>query len=138
MTDMRPSANIIVGQSQPTQTFVLPFPVSVNNMFLNIPGRGRIKSPKYRAWQTEAGWRLRQQRAVPIKGLVTIDIKAIKPDNRRRDLDNITKAIFDILVVNNVITDDKMIVRLTAEWSQSSDLSGISVTVAPKPTMGES
>ncbi len=138
MTDMRPSANIIVGQSQPTQTFVLPFPVSVNNMFLNIPGRGRIKSPKYRAWQTEAGWRLRQQRAIPISGHVEVSIVAIRPDNRRRDIDNLSKAVCDILVVNNVITDDKMIVRLTAEWSQSSDLSGVSVTVAPKPTMGES
>lgn len=133
MTDMRPSASIIVGQSQPTQTFVLPFPVSVNNMFLNIAGRGRIKSPKYRAWQSEAGWRLRQQRAVPIRGLVAIEIKAIKPDNRRRDIDNLSKAICDILVVNNVITDDKMIERITAEWARSDDLSGVSVTVVPLP-----
>lgn len=126
-----PGASIIVGQAQPTQTFVLPFPPSVNNLFINVPGRGRIRSPKYRAWQSEAGWRLRLQRALPIKGPVTVEIVAIRPDARRRDIDNLSKAICDLLVANNIIEDDRMVDRIASEWASSSDLSGISVTVKP-------
>ena len=126
-----PGASIVVGETQPTQTFVLPFPPSVNNLFINVPGRGRIRSPKYRAWQSEAGWRLRHQRAIPIKGPVTVEIVAIRPDARRRDIDNLAKAVCDLLVANNVIEDDRMVNRIASEWADSSDLSGVSVTVKP-------
>lgn len=120
-----------------SQTFVLPYPPSANNLFMNISGRGRIKTTKYRAWQSEAGWRLREQRAAPIAGCVEVSIVAIRPDSRRRDIDNLSKAICDILVVNNIISDDRMIGRISAEWAHSSDLTGVSVTVTSRPTKGE-
>lgn len=38
-------------------------PPSTNNLFRNLPGRGRVRSDKYKAWQKEAGWEIKDQLA---------------------------------------------------------------------------
>ncbi len=41
----------------------LPAPPSVNNLFRNVPGKGRVRSSEYVAWCEAAGWSLRAQGA---------------------------------------------------------------------------
>lgn len=91
----------------------LPFPPSVNAMFLNSPnvrGRGRIPSPEYKAWQAQASNELLLQVPPGIKGPVRITIDL--DDSRRGDCDNRNKAVLDLLVAHRVIeADSKRIVR---------------------------
>jgi Holliday junction resolvase RusA-like endonuclease len=77
------------------QTITLPLPPSVNRLWR--AGRGRVyRSPRYEAWRIEAGWALKLQRHVHITGPVEIVVAAARPDQRKRDLDNIaTKAVLD-------------------------------------------
>jgi len=111
------------------QTFLLPFPPSVNNLFSHNKSSGkRFVSDRYKQWRTEAGWALRSQNPQPMTGRVRITIIAIKPDKKRRDIDNIAKAPVDLLVEHSVIEDDSCVDLQTVAWS-SSNLSGISVTV---------
>jgi crossover junction endodeoxyribonuclease RusA len=109
-------------------TINLPPPPSANNLFLNIHGRGRVISPKYREWKVEAGWRLKQQRPEKIKGPVVIDI--VHQDIGKTDGDNTLKPLFDLLVDHQVIEADTrpIVRRFSFGWE---DVVGVRVTISP-------
>lgn len=113
----------------------LPAPPSVNNLFLNLgKGKGRTRSPEYRAWQAEAGWTVRGSRQSPIAGPVSIWLLA--QENGRRDLDGYFKAAIDLLVTHRMIEGDRnqTVRELHARWSK--DQEGIRVTVFPLNNQG--
>lgn len=84
----------------------LPMPPSANNAFINVKGRGRVRSENYRKWADHAGWLVKAQRPKPFNVPVKIRIE-IKPENNRAfDLDNRTKAVLDLLVTHGVLHDD--------------------------------
>ena len=116
---------LLVGE----QTFLLPFPPSVNKLTRNIPGRGRVKTKAYKAWQMEAGLRLNLQRPKRMPGLVRLSIRAVKPDKRRRDLGNLEKAVSDLLVEHRIIDDDSLIQAISMQWWSSDNMTGISATL---------
>lgn len=105
----------------------LPPPPSVNNLFLNVHGRGRVISPKYREWKAEAGWRLKQQKPKKIKGPVVVDIA--HQDSGRIDGDNTLKPLFDLLVEHQVIEADTrpIVRRFSFGWE---DVVGVRVTIS--------
>lgn len=98
----------------------LPYPFQANHM--KMPSRGRlIMNPKYRDWRAGALWSIREQ--VPngihpvITGYFHITITVDRPDRRRRDLDNLSKAVLDALKEGGVIEDDSYADRIVMEWS---------------------
>lgn len=88
------------------QRFALPWPVSVNAMFINVRGKGRAKSEAYKAWIVDAGWTLRSYRPRKFSAAVEIEIEVNPPTGRRFDIDNLQKGILDLLVKHQVIPDD--------------------------------
>lgn len=112
------------------QQFLLPMPPSTNNLFVTVPGRGRVKSRAYALWREEAGWELKRQRAKLIPGNVDVTIIARKPNGKKRDLDNLAKPILDLLVRCSVISDDSLVEHLSMAWSQNAD-PGVTVAVSP-------
>ena len=96
----------------------LPFPPSANNLFVNVPKRGRVRSSRYSMWREEAGWMIREQRPPSFIGPVAVTITLVPKDKRRRDADNGAKAVLDLLVSHGVIAgDDNRIVRkVTIQW----------------------
>ncbi len=97
----------------------LPFPVPLSACFTNAPGKGRVPTSRYKAWQTEALWMMKAQRAQPVDGRVSIFIRLVAPDKRHRDAGNCDKAVGDILVKAGIIKDDsnRYVRRLTYEWA---------------------
>ena len=99
-------------------TIDLPFPVSQNMIWAQ--GRGRtFKSPVYKKWLKEAGllW-ITQRRHQPIQSIegpfsayVILRIR----DNRRRDIDNLSKILLDFAQRHSIISDDKLCRRLLVE-----------------------
>lgn len=105
--------------AEPTDTFQayrLDFPPSLNNAFVNTP-TGRIKSADYNAWRVAAGYQLRRQRPVPIVGRFKAELTFDRPDNRRRDLDNLCKPVLDLLVECGVVVDDSLAEDIRLRWS---------------------
>lgn len=47
-----------------------------------------------------------------------VTVEAFRPDNRRRDLDNLLKAILDALAHAGVYLDDSQIVDLRIYWAE--------------------
>lgn len=108
----------------------LPLPPSVNNLWRRS-GTRIHKSTEYKAWLIEAGWLARSQyRGEPISGAYRISIDLLRPDRRRRDLDNFaTKAVGDLLTSLRFIRDDSDCQKIEAKWA--GDGQGIIVKVQP-------
>lgn len=102
---------------------ILPFPPSVNGMYKNVPGKGRVKSDGYKAWTTEALWGLKIQGVKPVAGEVSIWIGLVAPSKHAMDCSNRIKSVEDILVKGGIIPDDsnKHVRRVSAEWLASGD-----------------
>lgn len=97
-------------------SLTLPFPPSTNNLFVNVKGRGRVKSARYAQWCTEAGWEAKRQRAGRVEGPYALHITACRPDARKRDLANLEKPISDALTAAGIIEDDHLCQKLTMTW----------------------
>jgi len=100
---------------------VLPFPPSVNNLFLNVSRGGRVKTAKYRAWEKAAD-------AVMPSGIVKLQGEVIavytygRPDKRRRDVANLEKAASDTLTRWGVLEDDSQIVDIRLRWGRADEI----------------
>ena len=103
--------------------FTLPWPLSVNNLFLNVQGRGRVPTKRYEEWKREAALVLMAQRPRKHRGPVHVSIELCPPDRRKRDLDNALKCVLDALTTNQIIeADDSTILRsLEAKWVETGD-----------------
>lgn len=95
----------------------LPFPVSTNAIWRNARSR-TIKSDRYRAWATAAGWAIKEQRPQRVFGPVHVTMWFEERDKRRRDLDNLAKCTLDLLSEHQIIQgDDSRYVReLNLKW----------------------
>jgi crossover junction endodeoxyribonuclease RusA len=82
---------------------MLPWPPTVNTYWRNIQGR-TIISERGRLYRLAVHKLIAG--AEPMTGRLAIKIAAYPPDKRRRDLDNILKALLDSLTFAQVIEDD--------------------------------
>jgi Holliday junction resolvase RusA-like endonuclease len=107
----------------------LSLPPSTNRLWRT--GRGRVfRSKPYMTWLSTAGWELKAQRPGKIRGPVAIAVVAGRPDQRRRDLDNIaSKALLDLLVAHGVVEDDSKVVRIASGWDSAIAPGRISVSI---------
>lgn len=113
-------------------TVDLAFPPSVNNLFFNAKGKGRVKTPAYKKWQDDCGWLIKSQRPERVEGAVEVSISICPPNKVRRDIDNLIKPCLDFLVAHRIIEgDDSRFVRaVRAEWVTDQDFP-CRVTVTP-------
>jgi crossover junction endodeoxyribonuclease RusA len=100
--------------------FALPLPPSQNNMFINgRAGKGRFPSPLYKAWRNEASIRAYMQNKACIEGPFAVQINAVRPDRRKRDIDNLIKPLVDLLVSQGFVSDDSEMQQVTATWVEN-------------------
>lgn len=91
----------------------LPWPPSVNTYWRTFRGRMII---------SKAGREYRQAVSSLMQGSwrytksVKVTITAYRPDNRKRDLDNLLKATLDSLTYAGIWEDDSQIVDLRIVW----------------------
>jgi crossover junction endodeoxyribonuclease RusA len=95
----------------------LPFPPSVNTYWRSFQGRMLIskKGRDYR--KAVADIVLLNKAAKFYQGKIKMTIEAWRPDERKRDLDNLLKAPLDALTHAGVYLDDHLIVHLTIYWA---------------------
>lgn len=93
----------------------LPYPPSANKLWTRSK-YGMRKTDAYNAWLTLAASEARKQKPQAIEGPYHLSIQIVRPDLRRRDLDNIIKPTSDLLVCVGVIEDDCYCEMITARW----------------------
>ena len=95
----------------------LPYPPSVNRLWRASAGGRMYRSKEYNDWRDAAGWAISSQaKGKGIKGEYILEIRAVKPDKRRRDLGNLEKAISDLLQEVKVIEDDCLCQDIHILW----------------------
>lgn len=107
--------------------YILPLCPSTNALFTRRKGsQQRIKTDEYRAWLTEAGWRIAPN--APLRPIKQCSVQIDAGINYRRDLDNCAKPILDLLKWQRVIVDDRWIEDLRIVRVPGDT---IAVTIAP-------
>jgi len=95
-------------------TLELPYPPSVNHYWRHVGPRVLI-SRHGREFQEKVRLILAALRLRPLAGPLNVSVNVYPPDHRRRDLDNIQKALFDALQRGGLYEDDSQIVKLVLE-----------------------
>ena len=117
-------------------TFTLPFPPSTNNLYRNAP-KPHMKRPKtagYLAWITEAGWQLKIQKVVPVRGPVKLTYELqndAKGPSKLWDYANREKAVTDLLVEHGIIEADHRLIVKEVSCKGTDDPVGIRITIEP-------
>ena len=106
------------------QTFVVAMPPSTNNLYVNVPRKGRVKSGVYKRWLTVAGWQLKPQIRHRYSGDTAVWL-TLGP-RKKRDLDNCAKAVLDLLQAHHVVLDDLDVVDLRIRWG---DVDGCQIDI---------
>lgn len=95
----------------------IPSPPSVNTIWKRS-ARGIVRSRAYQDWLSHAGWKLRAQKPGQVHGPVMIVVSVERGQrDAHSDIDNRIKAIFDLLVAQHVIDDDRHVVGFCASWA---------------------
>lgn len=107
--------------------YTLPRPPSVNGLFISA-GKFRAKSPAYRMWIEQAEKHLLIQKIKVFQGPVAISLTI--EDIGRGDLDNLYKAVSDLLVKHGVISDDNrpIVRKISMAWGA---VKGCEVEIMP-------
>ena len=71
-------------------------------------------------WKRHAEWAILQQaKGRKITGPYRLTVNLVRPDKRKRDIDNLFKAVSDSLVHMGIIESDHLCERLEAGWVKS-------------------
>ncbi len=92
----------------------LPYPPSVNHHWRRV-GHRTLISKEGRLFRKRVLTMLSVHHREPLAGRLHVRVLVYPPDRRRRDLDNIIKALFDALEHGGVYENDSQIDRLTIE-----------------------
>ena len=92
----------------------LPFPPSVNHYYRRVGVRTLI-SREGRRFRKRVCASLAESRVPRLRGPLRMEIEVYPPDRRRRDIDNVQKALLDALQHGGLYEDDSQIVKLNIE-----------------------
>lgn len=114
----------------------LPYPPSINHYWRRVGCRTLI-SREGRRFRDRVVAILTARRPTLMTGPLKVEIDVYPPDNRRRDLDNVQKALLDALQHGGVYTDDSQIVDLHARKGDPKPAGMVRVTIRPFEDSGD-
>jgi crossover junction endodeoxyribonuclease RusA len=109
----------VISKNENAITLTLPWPPSVNRYWRTFQGRMIISAEGRSYRKAVADQVLIQRGAKHYAGKLRVNIEAFRPDNRRRDLDNLLKAVLDGCTHAGVWEDDGNIVDLRIYWADT-------------------
>lgn len=116
-------------------TLLLPYPPSANRYWRNMRGR-MVRSAEANAFRVIVGRKCMADSVKPLEGQIQVAIglhpvtkKNGEASATRLDLDNCIKVVLDALN-GHAYTDDKQIVRITAEVAGPLQDGGVSIAWA--------
>ncbi|WP_127110410.1 RusA family crossover junction endodeoxyribonuclease [Pararhodobacter zhoushanensis] len=97
----------------------LPGPISTNNLFCNVPGKGRVHSAKYKTWRASVLDAIRANASPRFTLPVAITLYVGEHSVGNMDSDNTLKGYLDAFVRAGVIVDDsrRWVRSATAVWT---------------------
>ena len=111
-----------------TIRYVLPWPPSVNHYWRVFRNRA-ILSSEGRQYRTRVCSMLAG--AQPLLGHLRVKVDAYPPDNRRRDIENVLKALLDAMEHGGVYMDDNQVKDLHIVWRGKAPNGRVEVEIEP-------
>lgn len=98
--------------------FTMPTPPSVNALFRNVKGRGRVKTEAYFDFIQMGITAIRNQQVPALSGpvIMVYGIERIARNALEADISNRLKAIEDTIVKAGVIEDDRFVTGIAISW----------------------
>jgi len=96
------------------RVFVLPYPPSINHYWRRV-GERMLISREGRRYRKRVCAVLAAAGVQPLRGRLAVRVEVHPPDRRRRDLDNVQKALLDALEHGGAYDDDDQIDRIEVE-----------------------
>ena len=93
----------------------LPYPPTVNHYWKHTRGGIHYVTAQGKAYQQAVSLAVKMAKVPPFTSKVMLKVDMYPPDNRKRDIDNIFKALLDGLTKSGIIADDSLIYKLVAE-----------------------
>jgi crossover junction endodeoxyribonuclease RusA len=107
----------------------LPYPPSANRLWRNFNGRS-IKSAEYRKWSDAASIAILQAKiGKSFGGPYHLEIQAVRPDRRARDIDNIIKPVGDAIAAAGLVRNDSDAQSIKASWAKGEPIKGGAIHV---------
>ena len=118
-------------------TITLPYPPSVNHYWRKFRNH-MVISAEGRAYRA-AVWAAVVEQGCPLyaEGALALKIKAWMPDKRRRDLDNILKALLDAMQDAGLYEDDSQVSRIEIERMGVEPPGRVEVEIEPQTGKGK-
>jgi Holliday junction resolvase RusA-like endonuclease len=116
-----------------TVTFACDIPPSVNALYQNVPGKGRVKTALYSAWEKRAGFQVNKITQECVLGRYGLSLVVRRPKSARRDIDNVIKAISDLAVTMGLVQDDCLCEEIFIRWTDDADVVGVVGTITAIP-----
>lgn len=86
------------------------------------------RSAEYMGWLSKCELIIKSANIEPVKGKYKLWVRAVRPDKRRRDIDNIgSKAINDLLQKVGIVEDDCLCESVLSEWVKSGPETHITI-----------
>lgn len=111
------------------QQIELPWPPSLNHYYRHV-GNKVLISKEGREYRERICWILRDRHVEKMAGKLKLKIEFYPPDARRRDLDNVLKAMLDALQHGGLYADDSQIKKLHLEMLDAIPNGGMVVVTA--------
>lgn len=99
----------------------LEWPPSVNHYYARSKTGGVFISKRGMAHRATTLNTWNKHRREPASGLLRVEVTLYPPDNRRRDIDNVQKCLFDSMGVAGVFNDDSQIDDLRIMRARNAD-----------------
>ena len=110
-------------------TITLPFPPSANTYYRNFNGRMLLSQKGREYKQAVALVCYRKGLPKTMTGRLSVDVVATVPDKRKRDIDNLHKALLDSLAGVGVFSNDEQIDDLRIRRAGVAKPGGVVVTI---------
>lgn len=104
-------------EAAPKTGFSIPTPPTANKIWRKGKG-GRIhKSQEYVSWLNDAGILVKAQKPTPLKDPARVEVRIymVRP-RKNADIDNRIKPILDLMQHLEIIKNDSLVHRVSAEW----------------------
>lgn len=112
------------------RVLTLPLPPSVNNLYRNVRGRGRVLNKQGREYKEAVRMLAMGARLPLLRGAVKVCMTVYFPNRRRRDLDNACKIVLDSLS-GLAYQDDAQVARIELTRCYDSANPRAELTVEP-------
>lgn len=99
--------------------FTIPWPPTTNTYYRNVQGKTLI-SREGRSYKRNISQIVSRNHFKKATGRLEVVLVCYPPDRRKRDLDNLLKAIFDSLQKAGVYDDDSQIDRIVMQREKVS------------------